>query len=135
MSVSASFLCCVNIRSLANSPMTLILRSLRFPRFLSPEFHLRICCARFTSYDFKKQQRRSYYPSNQQVDTQIATVATGTSSTGAVSRPVTPGTEIGQMDSLSGDAYGGMRKASHEPATDRRETIPLDVNNEKAYVM
>ncbi|KAI0091767.1 kinase-like domain-containing protein [Irpex rosettiformis] len=87
----------------------------------------------FTSYDFKKQQRRSYYPSNQQVDTQIATA---TSSTGAASRPVTPGTEIGQMESLNGDAYGGMRKTSHEPATERRNAIPLDdINNEKAYAI
>ncbi|KAI8996379.1 kinase-like protein [Trametes punicea] len=41
---------------------------------------------RFTSYDFKKMQRRSYYP-----QTQIATTVTATSSTvPASSRPVTP---------------------------------------------
>ncbi|KAI0791634.1 AGC/YANK protein kinase [Irpex lacteus] len=88
----------------------------------------------FTSYDFKKQQRRSYYPSNQQVDTQIATVATATSSTGVVSRSNTPATEIGQMESVNGSAYG--RKASHEPPLERRDVIPLDdVTNEKAYAI
>lgn len=41
----------------------------------------------FTSYDFKKMQRRSYYPQNQQ----IMTTVTATSSMGVVpSRPVTP---------------------------------------------
>ncbi|KDQ61652.1 hypothetical protein JAAARDRAFT_54998 [Jaapia argillacea MUCL 33604] len=44
----------------------------------------------FTTYDFKKMQRRSYYPNNQHI---ISTV-TATSSTGmggVASRPVTPG--------------------------------------------
>lgn len=41
---------------------------------------------RFTSYDFKKMQRRSYYPHNQQ----LISTATGTSSGVASSRPVTP---------------------------------------------
>jgi serine/threonine kinase 32 len=87
---------------------------------------------RFTSYDFKKMQRRSYYPSNQQIETQITTMATGTSSTGAISRPVTPGTEIGQMDSMNGSTF--VRKPSHEP--DQREAIPMgDVNNEKSYAV
>ncbi|KAI0704371.1 kinase-like domain-containing protein [Cytidiella melzeri] len=86
----------------------------------------------FTSYDFKKMQRRSYYPSNQQVDTQIGTVATATSSTGAISRPVTPGTEIGQVESMNGSAFG--RKPSQEPV--HREEIPMsEVNNEKAYAI
>ncbi|CCM02550.1 uncharacterized protein FIBRA_04653 [Fibroporia radiculosa] len=40
----------------------------------------------FTSYDFKKMQRRSYYPQNQQI---ISTV-TASSSGPAYSRPVTP---------------------------------------------
>ncbi|XP_006462118.1 hypothetical protein AGABI2DRAFT_193418 [Agaricus bisporus var. bisporus H97] len=40
----------------------------------------------FTSYDFKKMQRRSYYPHNQQ----LISTATGTSSGVASSRPVTP---------------------------------------------
>ncbi|KAG5641977.1 hypothetical protein DXG03_003830 [Asterophora parasitica] len=40
----------------------------------------------FTSYDFKKMQRRSYYPHNQH----IVSTATGTSSGMASSRPETP---------------------------------------------
>jgi serine/threonine kinase 32 len=40
----------------------------------------------FTSYDFKKMQRRSYYPHNQQ----LISTATGTSSGIASSRPATP---------------------------------------------
>ncbi|TBU30711.1 kinase-like protein [Dichomitus squalens] len=39
----------------------------------------------FTPYDFKKMQRRSYYP-----QTQIISTVTATSSTGPTSRPVTP---------------------------------------------
>ncbi|CAG8733447.1 3952_t:CDS:2, partial [Acaulospora colombiana] len=46
----------------------------------------------FTPYDFKKMQRRSYYPHNQQ---QIMTSMTGTSSTGLVpSRPETPADSV-----------------------------------------
>lgn len=42
---------------------------------------------RFTSYDFKKMHRRSYYPHNQQIQSQM----TATSSTGFISsRPETP---------------------------------------------
>ena len=55
-----------------------------------PHYHLR-----FQPYDFKKMQRRSYYP-----QTQIISTVTATSSTGpASSRPVTPvtiGNEGGQ---------------------------------------
>jgi hypothetical protein len=45
--------------------------------------------SRFTVYDFKKMYRRSYYPTNQQLVSQL----TATSSTGVgieSSRPVTP---------------------------------------------
>jgi serine/threonine kinase 32 len=41
---------------------------------------------RFTSYDFKQMQRRSYYPHNQQ----LISTATATSSGLASSRPATP---------------------------------------------
>ncbi|KAI0726760.1 AGC/YANK protein kinase [Fomitopsis betulina] len=44
----------------------------------------------FTSYDFRKMQRRSYYPQNQ-----IVSTATATSSVPASSRPATPMTTIG----------------------------------------
>ncbi|KAJ3745548.1 kinase-like domain-containing protein [Lentinula detonsa] len=44
----------------------------------------------FTSYDFKKMQRRSYYPHNQQ----LISTATVTSSGLASSRPATPATDL-----------------------------------------
>ncbi|KAF9045769.1 kinase-like protein [Hymenopellis radicata] len=44
----------------------------------------------FTSYDFKKMQRRSYYPHNQQ----LVSTATGTSSGVASSRPTTPANDL-----------------------------------------
>jgi serine/threonine kinase 32 len=45
---------------------------------------------RFTAYDFKKMQRRSYYPTNQQ----LISTATATSSGLASSRPGTPANEL-----------------------------------------
>ncbi|KIK60289.1 hypothetical protein GYMLUDRAFT_73762 [Collybiopsis luxurians FD-317 M1] len=45
----------------------------------------------FTSYDFKKMQRRSYYPHNQQ---QLISTATATSSGLASSRPATPANDL-----------------------------------------
>ena len=45
---------------------------------------------RFTSYDFKKMQRRSYYPHNQQ----LVSTATATSSGMASSRPTTPANDL-----------------------------------------
>lgn len=45
---------------------------------------------RFTSYDFKQMQRRSYYPHNQHI---ISTV-TATSSGMVSSRPVTPANDL-----------------------------------------
>ena len=46
----------------------------------------------FTTYDYKKMQRRSYYPHNQQIMTTI----TAAPSTGMVpSRPVTPADRTG----------------------------------------
>ncbi|ESK96425.1 agc yank protein kinase [Moniliophthora roreri MCA 2997] len=44
----------------------------------------------FTTYDFKKMQRRSYYPHNQQ----LVSTATATSSGLASSRPATPGQDL-----------------------------------------
>jgi len=44
----------------------------------------------FTSYDFKKMQRRSYYPHNQH----LISTATATSSGMASSRPATPATDL-----------------------------------------
>jgi serine/threonine kinase 32 len=59
----------------------------------------------FTSYDFKKMMRRSYYPQNQQ---QIMTTMTATSSMGLVpSRPETP------ADSVS--VIGGRKTEEYSP--------------------
>lgn len=56
----------------------------------------------FTSYDFKKTQRRSYYPHNQQ----IMTTMTATSSTGLVpSRPATPADSVGTSAPRVTDDY------------------------------
>lgn len=59
----------------------------------------------FTSYDFKKMQRRSYYPHNQH----IVSTATGTSSGMASSRPGTPANDL-RMDngiSIAGNSLDG----------------------------
>ena len=67
----------------------------------------------FTSYDFKKMQRRSYYPHNQQ----IMTTVTATSSTGVVpSRPVTPADGM-RLDTTPGrmtDEYAHPGQLSYE---------------------
>jgi len=68
----------------------------------------------FTSYDFKKMQRRSYYPQNQQ----IMTTVTATSSTGVVpSRPVTPvdGMRVDSMPARMTDEYAHQGQISYEP--------------------
>ncbi|KAI0331480.1 kinase-like protein [Cubamyces sp. BRFM 1775] len=63
----------------------------------------------FTSYDFKKMQRRSYYP-----QTQIATTVTATSSTGPnSSRPVTPMT-IGNDGTQEGYPYNQKPISEHD---------------------
>ncbi|RDB20883.1 Serine/threonine-protein kinase 32A [Hypsizygus marmoreus] len=51
----------------------------------------------FTSYDFKKMQRRSYYPHNQH----IISTATGTSSGMASSRPGTPANDLRTENGIS----------------------------------
>ncbi|TFK51637.1 kinase-like protein [Heliocybe sulcata] len=55
---------------------------------LSPE--MRQMEEQFTTYDFKKMQRRSYYPHNQQIQSTV-TATSSTGMTGVPSRPVTPG--------------------------------------------
>lgn len=79
---------------------------------------LKLLAHRFTSYDFKKMQRRSYYPHNQQ----LISTATATSSGLASSRPGTPGTELrvdsgiminsASMDLHSGDDHMRERAIS-----------------------
>lgn len=58
--------------------------------------------SRFTSYDFKKMQRRSYYPHNHLIST-----ATATSSGLASSRPGTPANDLRVENS-------GLRVESHD---------------------
>ncbi|GJE91076.1 kinase-like protein [Phanerochaete sordida] len=67
----------------------------------------------FTPYDFKRMNRRSYYPQNQQI---VSTVTATSSSGNPSSRPVTPTTMAGDVDvrpdSANGSAYG--HKPLHE---------------------
>ena len=64
---------------------------------------------RFTTYDFRKMNRRSYYPANQQIATQM----TATSSTGIVnSRPETPIMPLG--NGSGGLLVPSVRVASEE---------------------
>ncbi|KAJ4473748.1 kinase-like domain-containing protein [Lentinula aciculospora] len=64
---------------------------------------MRVMEEQFTSYDFKKMQRRSYYPHNQQ----LISTATATSSGLASSRPATPATDL-RPDNGVGIASGSM---------------------------
>ncbi|KAI0788818.1 kinase-like protein [Abortiporus biennis] len=83
----------------------------------------------FAPYDFKRMQRRSYYPSQQLVSTATATTST--------SRPVTPMTipnDTNPSESIT--AYN--QKAPHSISIDEGSYDPhairmSDVNNEKAY--
>lgn len=77
--------------------------------------------------------RRSYYPQNQQ----IMSTVTATSSSGAVSRPVTPVTEVGQVESINGSTFGHKPQRQAVQSTDA-QSIPMDdvaVANEKAYAL
>ncbi|KAF8074807.1 kinase-like domain-containing protein [Lyophyllum atratum] len=67
----------------------------------------------FTSYDFKKMQRRSYYPHNQH----IISTATGTSSGVASSRPGTPANDL-RVDngvSIAGHSVDGVDSDAFRP--------------------
>jgi len=104
----------------------------------------------FTTYDFKKTHRRSYYPHNQQIVTQM----TATSSTGFVSsRPETPNVTSGDFaegaaptnpinvrdlsldgnDSLHG--RGGIRRTTDEYGNGYgAEIMPMNsITNEKDH--
>ncbi|KIY70288.1 kinase-like protein [Cylindrobasidium torrendii FP15055 ss-10] len=66
----------------------------------------------FTPYDFKKMQRRSYYPHNQ---SQLISTATAGSSTGMVSSAVTSGSRPGTPMTTAGD---GGRVTIHNGSMD-----------------
>ena len=82
---------------------------------------------RFTTYDFKKMARRSYFPQNQR----IGEITTASSSTGVTSRPVTPLTDVGQAESALNQKL--PRQSEHR--TPDSETIPMGDMNEKAYAI
>jgi len=98
---------------------------------------------RFTPYDFKKMQRRSYYPHNQH----LISMATATSSGLASSRPGTPandlrvensglrieGTDM-RMDSSIMYNGASLDLNSDEITTKDRDTMRLDqLHMEKEY--
>lgn len=76
---------------------------------------------RFTTYDFAKMRRKSYYPQNQQLISQI----TATSSTGFnSSRPATPNMTDRDYAELAHQAVGirGLSIDSHDPMHRPRTT-------------
>jgi len=81
----------------------------------------------FTSYDFKKMQRRSYYPLNQH----LISTATATSSGMASSRPATPAndlrTDAGIVVHPSGQAME-LNLPHLEEVRCENEKVPLDKN-------
>jgi len=77
----------------------------------------------FTSYDFKKMQRRSYYPHNQQ----LISTATATSSGLASSRPTTP------ADVLKGDHSIRINSTSLESHRGDVDPTRGEKVNEKDY--
>lgn len=81
----------------------------------------------FTTYDFKKMQRRSYYPHNQQLVSQ----ATATSSGLASSRPATPATDLrGDQVNIAGDYHHGQEDSI---GTDQDIMRMERIQGEKAY--
>ncbi|TDL23578.1 kinase-like protein [Rickenella mellea] len=83
----------------------------------------------FTTYDFRKMNRRSYYPHNQQIISQV----TATTSTGyAPSRPVTPApndheSTLGDIQGQTVDDYEGISRNPvrlHKAMVDEKEFIP-----------
>lgn len=101
--------------------------------YIYPNVIFSSCAHRFTSYDFKKMQRRSYYPQN---NPQIVSTVTATSSSGVVSsRPVTPATipdGTGALESVNGSAYGHKPSHEIEEVTMDSQAVPMgDITNEK----
>jgi serine/threonine kinase 32 len=75
----------------------------------------------FTSYDFKKMNRRSYYPQNQLVSQITATTSSGLDAAGS-SRPVTPAISV----LGGGDAVSIAAVPNGYPETERYgQGVPL----------
>ncbi|KAF5316099.1 hypothetical protein D9619_006171 [Psilocybe cf. subviscida] len=89
----------------------------------------------FTSYDFKKMQRRSYYPHNQH----LISTATGTSSGLASSRPATPADDLRGLSSdiglrVVGSEDGGIGGMSmHGNGSVNGSSIGMHGRQEKEY--
>lgn len=79
----------------------------------------------FTTYDFRKMQRRSYYPQNQQL---VSTVTATSSSGMSPSRPTTPMTSEVKRVEESWQGYHNNGFQDHESARD----IP-HIMSEKGY--
>ncbi|KAH6916221.1 AGC/YANK protein kinase [Coprinopsis sp. MPI-PUGE-AT-0042] len=85
----------------------------------------------FTSYDFKKMQRRSYYPHNQHlISTQTATSSSGLAS----SRPVTPANEL-RSDQVVINQGGDYHEDSIRGAggAGEKEVIHMEQMNSEKY--
>ena len=84
--------------------------------------------SRFTSYDFKKMQRRSYYPHNQH----LISTATATSSSGlASSRPVTPANEL-RSDNVA-ISQGGGGDYHEDSRGGEKDVIHMEQMNSEKY--
>ncbi|KZT27724.1 kinase-like protein [Neolentinus lepideus HHB14362 ss-1] len=92
---------------------------------LTPE--MRQMEEQFTTYDFKKMQRRSYYPHNQQIQSTV-TATSSTGMTGVPSRPVTPG-------DFQSDA--GLAVSTHDDFGNDSDGLRISLNkmpmSEKEY--
>ncbi|KAH7914616.1 kinase-like domain-containing protein [Hygrophoropsis aurantiaca] len=94
----------------------------RDPSTLSAE--MRQMEEQFTAYDFKKMQRRSYYPHNQQI---VSTITAMSSNGGLVaSRPVTPAASDRRVEHIA----SADDASDFEGATARH--VPMEMS-EKAY--
>ncbi|EAU90286.2 AGC/YANK protein kinase [Coprinopsis cinerea okayama7 len=83
----------------------------------------------FTSYDFKKMQRRSYYPHNQH----LISTATATSSGLASSRPATPANDL-RVDAVTINNGNAQEYQGHEDSIrGEKESIRMERVNTKEY--
>ncbi|EGN91988.1 hypothetical protein SERLA73DRAFT_191774 [Serpula lacrymans var. lacrymans S7.3] len=107
---------------LEDNPLKAKTRKVRDPNSMSAE--MRQMEDQFTSYDFKKMQRRSYYPHNQQIVSSVTASSTG----GLVSsRPVTPATDH-RIDGVVMDG------AASDYIGSDSQSVPMDnIMTEKTY--
>lgn len=101
---------------LEDNPLKAKQRKAAFQENLTDE--LRQMEEQFTSYDFKRMQRRSYFPHNQ---SHLMSTATATSSGLASSRPATPAGDLRTSD--IGIADGDMEMAGQHQDDYSRERM------------